>query len=71
MADKEVAIKISVEADGGAKSLSELKKEFRETQKTLEGLDSSSKDYIKTLERLGGIKDQIGDLNAEIKAFNP
>ena len=71
MADKEVAIKINVQADGGAKSLSELKKEFRETQQTLEGLDSSSKDYIKTLEKLGGIKDQIGDLNAEIKAFNP
>ena len=71
MADKEVAIKINVDADGGAKSLSELKKEFKETQKTLEGLTAGSKEYIKTLERLGGIKDDIGDLNSEIKAFNP
>jgi len=71
MADKEVAIKINVDADGGAKSLSELKKEFRETQKTLEGLTAGSKEYVKTLERLGGIKDDIGDLNSEIKAFNP
>lgn len=71
MADKEVAIKINVDADGGAKSLSELKKEFKETQKTLEGLTAGSKEYIKTLERLGGIKDNIGDLNDEIKAFNP
>ncbi len=71
MADKEVAIKINVDADGGAKSLSELKKEFKETQKTLEGLTAGSKEYIKTLERLGGIKDDIGDLNDEIKAFNP
>jgi uncharacterized protein (DUF1330 family) len=71
MADKEVAIKINVDADGGAKSLSELKKEFKETQKTLEGLTAGSKEYVKTLEKLGGIKDDIGDLNDEIKAFNP
>ena len=71
MADKEVAIKINVDADGGAKSLSELKKEFKETQKTLEGLTAGSKEYIKTLEKLGGIKDDIGDLNSEIKSFNP
>ena len=71
MADKEVAIKINVDADGGAKSLSELKKEFRETQKTLEGLTAGSKEYVRTLEKLGGIKDDIGDLNSEIKAFNP
>lgn len=69
--DKEIAIKISVEADTGAKSLSELKKEFKETQKTLEGLTAGSKEYIATLEKLGGIKDDIGDLNDEIKAFNP
>lgn len=71
MADKEVAIKINVDADGGAKSLSELKKEFKDTQKTLEGLTAGSKEYVRTLERLGGIKDDIGDLNSEIKAFNP
>ena len=71
MADKEVAIKINVDADGGAKSLSELKKEFKETQQTLAGLTAGSKEYIKTLERLGGIKDDIGDLNSEIKSFNP
>ena len=71
MADKEVAIKINVDADGGAKSLSELKKEFKETQKTLEGLTIGTKEYVKTLERLGGIKDDIGDLNDTIKTFNP
>jgi hypothetical protein len=71
MADKEVAIKINVDADGGAKSLSELKKEFKETQQILSGLTAGSKEYIKTLEKLGGIKDDIGDLNSEIKAFNP
>jgi hypothetical protein len=71
MADKEVAIKINVDADGGAKSLSELKKEFKETQKTLEGLTIGTKEYVNTLQRLGGIKDEIGDLNDTIKTFNP
>ena len=71
MADKEVAIKINVDADGGAKSLSELKKEFKETQKTLEGLTVGTKEYVNTLSRLGGIKDDIGDLNDTIKTFNP
>jgi hypothetical protein len=71
MADKEVAIKINVDADGGAKSLSELKKEFKETQTILSGLTAGSKEYIKTLEKLGGIKDDIGDLNQTIKTFNP
>jgi len=71
MADKEVAIKINVDADGGAKSLSELKKEFKETQKTLEGLTIGTKEYVSTLQRLGGIKDDIGDLNDTIKTFNP
>ena len=70
MADKEVAVKIRVETDGG-KSLSELKQEFKDTQKTLEGLTKGTKDYITTLNNLGAIKDDIGDLNDEIKAFNP
>lgn len=71
MADKEVAIKINVDADGGAKSLSGLKKEFKETQQTLEGLTIGTKEYVNTLQRLGGIKDDIGDLNQTIKTFNP
>jgi hypothetical protein len=71
MADKEVAIKINVDADGGAKSLSELKKEFRETQKTLEGLTAGSKEYVNALSKIGAIKGEIGDLNDTFKAFNP
>jgi tRNA(Leu) C34 or U34 (ribose-2'-O)-methylase TrmL len=67
----EEAINIKINADAGAKSLSELKKEFKETQKTLEGLTQGSKEYIATLQKLGGIKDDIGDLNTTIKAFNP
>jgi len=71
MADKEIAVKIKVDADGGAKSLSELKKEFKETQVILNGLDEKSKDYITTLKKLGRIKDDMGDLRQTIAAFNP
>lgn len=71
MADKEVAIKINVDANGGAKSLSELKKEFKETQKTLEGLTAGSKEYVNALSKIGAIKGEIGDLNDTFKAFNP
>ena len=71
MADKDIAIKINVDADGGAKSLSDLKKEFKETQKTLEGLTVGTQEYVNTLQKLGGIKDDIGDLNQTIKTFNP
>ena len=71
MADKDIAIKINVDADGGAKSLSELKKEFKETQKTLEGLTVGTKEYVDALSKIGGIKDKIGDVNDTMKAFNP
>lgn len=67
----EVAYKVSIESEGAAKSLKSLKQEFKETQKELDGLTQGSKEYVDTLKRLGGIKDEIGDLNNEIKAFNP
>lgn len=68
---QEIAYKVSVESDGAAKSLKSLKQEFKDTQKELDGLTQGSKEYVKTLQKLGNIKDEIGDLNQEIKAFNP
>lgn len=71
MADK-IILEVEVNGgDSGAKSLKTLKQEFKETQKELDGLNRGSKEYIATLSKLGGIKDDIGDLNAEINAFNP
>lgn len=67
----EIAFETSVDIGEGAKSLRSLKQEFKETQKELDGLTVGSEKYVKTLSKLGKIKDEIGDLNSEIAAFNP
>jgi hypothetical protein len=69
MADKKVSLEIQIEAENAGKSLSQLKNEFKETQKQLDGLNPKSKEYLSTLQRLGGLKDQMGDLKNEINAF--
>jgi hypothetical protein len=66
---KEV-IEIDVKTNiSGAKSLSDLKSEFKELQKELSGLEQGSEQYIQTLRRLGEVKDDIGDLRSEIEGF--
>lgn len=67
----EIAYKASVDIGDGAKSLSSLKKEFKETQKELDTLTAGSQKYIDTLSKLGKLKDDMGDLRNEINAFNP
>lgn len=67
----DIAYKASVDIGDGAKSLKSLKQEFKETQKELDGLTVGSEKYVQTLKKLGKVKDDIGDLNAEINAFNP
>ena len=71
MADEEIIIDVKFETGEAAKSLKELKQEYKDQQKELSGLEAGSKKYVEQLQKLGAIKDQIGDLNAEIKAFNP
>jgi hypothetical protein len=66
---KEV-IEIDVKTNiSGAKSLSDLKGEFKELQKELSGLEQGSEKYIQTLKQLGNVKDEIGDLRSEIEGF--
>jgi hypothetical protein len=71
MAKKELAFEASVDIGNGAKSIKALKNDYKEAQQELNGLTVGTKEYVKQLEKLGGIKDSIGDLNAEIAAFNP
>jgi hypothetical protein len=71
MAKKELAFEASVDIGNGAKSIKTLKQDYKEAQQELNGLTVGTQEYIKQLEKLGGIKDSIGDLNAEIAAFNP
>ena len=68
MATKDT-IEIDVNVGEGVKSMKTLKKEFAEMQTELDGLVPGTQKYIETLQRLGAVKDEIGDLKAEIQAF--
>lgn len=68
MATKDT-IEIDVNVGEGVKSMKTLKKEFAEMQTELDGLIPGTQKYIETLQRLGSVKDEIGDLKAEIQAF--
>lgn len=68
MAKETIEIVAKVGVDGG-KSLSDLKKEFKDLQSELSGLEQGSESYINTLKRLGDVKDEIGDLKSEIQGL--
>lgn len=67
MATTEISFRINT--GDSVKSLSDLKKEFKEIQKQLSGLTPDTKEYIQALKDLGAVKDEIGDLKDEINAF--
>jgi len=62
-------IEIGVNTGDSAKSLSDLRNEFKDIQKELSGLTPGTEQYINALKRLGAVKDDIGDLKDEINAF--
>jgi hypothetical protein len=62
-------IEIDVNTGDSAKSLSDLRNEFKDIQKQLSGLTPGTEQYINALKRLGAVKDDIGDLKDEINAF--
>jgi tRNA(Leu) C34 or U34 (ribose-2'-O)-methylase TrmL len=69
MAD-DIAFKVDIDGDGkGAKSLTELKKEFKEIQQELSGATKGTDAYAAALRKLAGTRDAIEDLNQEIQSF--
>lgn len=69
---EEIVFEASVDATGkGAKSLASLKAEFKALQKQLEETKEGTKEYSQTLQKLGAVKDDIGDLRDTISALNP
>ena len=69
---EDIVIGVEVDPSGkGAKSLKTLKDEFRVLQKELENTKVGTKEYQQSLERLGAVKDEIGDLRDTISALNP
>lgn len=69
--EEKIVYSVELKGDKAGKSLSDLKKEFKETEKELSNLTAGTKEYVAQLQKLGSLKDDIGDLNNEIKAFNP
>lgn len=67
----EIVYSINVNGGEAGKSLKSLREEFKQTQTELNNLVVGSKEYVQTLQKLGGLRDEIGDLNATINAFNP
>lgn len=65
----EIEAKVKVDSNESVKSLSDLKKEFKDIQSELTGLQPGTEKYVQTLQRLGAVKDEIGDLRSEIQAF--
>ncbi len=70
-ADEEILVKIKVDTEEAGKSLKQLRGEYKQQLSELEGLAVGSAAYVNQLKKIGAIKDEIGDLNTTIKAFNP
>jgi len=68
---EEIAFKVTVDNNEGAKSLKDLKKDFSELQSKLSETKEGTDEYYKTLKKLGAVKDDIGDLRSQINALNP
>lgn len=69
---EDIVFSTSIDDDGrGAKSLRQLKQEFKDLQKELQNTRVGTDEYNKTLQKLGAVKDDIGDLNQTISALNP
>lgn len=69
--DQDIAFNLDVNTSGGAKSMADLKKEFKELQKELSATTVGTKEYQLALQKLGAVKDDIGDLRDTINALNP
>ena len=68
MAKEDVILGVKVE---GGQSLASLKQEFKELNKELENAAVGTKEYQKTLEKLGNVNDEMKELRETIASLNP
>lgn len=71
MEKEEVVYSVSVESGQAGKSLSDLKKEFKETSAELSKLTVGTKEYYDQLKKVASVKDEMGDLRDTIESFKP
>lgn len=64
MAKEDIVFKVSVDEKG--KSLSDLKKEFRDLQTEVSNATKGTEQYYKSLQKLASVKDEMEDLREEI-----
>lgn len=62
-------LEIDVNTGDSVKSLSDLRKEFKDIQTQLSGLTPGTEEYVNALKKLGAVKDEIGDLKDQIQGF--
>lgn len=63
-------LEIDVNTGDSVKSLSDLRKEFKDIQTQLSGLTPGTEEYVNALKKLGAVKDEIGDLKDQIQGFS-
>ena len=63
-----IALEIDVNSEEGAKSLRQLKAEFKELQTSLENAKEGTQEYYNAIEKLAATKDDIQRLNEQINA---
>lgn len=68
MGTQKIALDIDINTSDGAKSLKELKQEFKELNSSISGLKEGSEEYYATLKKIANTKDEIDDLNESIAA---
>lgn len=71
MEKEEIVYSVSVESGQAGKSLSDLKKEFKEANSELSKLTVGTKEYYDQLKKIAAVKDEMGDLRETIESFQP
>ena len=64
MADEEIVYQVSVETGGGEKSITQLRQEFKELQKSLAGTVAGSAKFNETIKALGANRGQLTELKS-------
>lgn len=69
---EDIVFTVDIDPGGkGGQSLTTLKAEFKNLQKELAAAEVGTEKYNKTLQKLGAVKDELGDLRNTINALNP
>jgi hypothetical protein len=69
--EEKIVYSVEVESGKAGKSLTDLKNDFKESQKELSKLTQGTKEYYDQLKKVASVKDEMGDLRDTIESFKP